>query len=123
MSRSKIQSALPFSVGSFLILTLASLLVGQTRDSLNVTAIQAEVVATGIPGAGAIAQIGTFHLGGPFHDNPSLSPVRVGRITPAGFNPLNPNGGLIARQHSVSELGVPCGLPTGVPPEANVTSK
>ena len=48
---------------------------------------------------------------------------RIGRITPAGFNPLNPNGGLIARQHSVSELGVPCGLPTGVPPEANVTSK
>jgi CxxC motif-containing protein (DUF1111 family) len=46
----------------------------------------------------------------------------VGRITANGFDPLIPNGGPIARQHSVSELGVACGLPTGVPPNANVTS-
>ncbi|HWE26972.1 MAG TPA: di-heme oxidoredictase family protein [Polyangia bacterium] len=32
-------------------------------------------------------------------------------------------GGPVARAHSVSELGVSCGLPTGVPPEANVTSQ
>jgi hypothetical protein len=32
--------------------------------------LNAQVVATGIPGAGAIAQIGTFHKGGPFNDNP-----------------------------------------------------
>lgn len=37
--------------------------------------LPAQVVATGIPGAGAICQIGTFHLGGPFHDNPALSPA------------------------------------------------
>jgi len=36
--------------------------------------IHADVVATGIPGAGAIAQIGKFHTGGPFHDNPTLAP-------------------------------------------------
>src|SRR5258705_11122342 len=36
---------------------------------------RAAVVATGIPGAGAIAQVGTFHLGGPFHDNPTLAPA------------------------------------------------
>jgi len=36
--------------------------------------IHADVVATGIPGAGAIAQIGKFHTGGPFHDNPALAP-------------------------------------------------
>ncbi len=34
----------------------------------NVIAVQADLVATGIPGAGAIAQVGTFHKGGPFHD-------------------------------------------------------
>ena len=36
--------------------------------------IHADVVATGIPGAGAIAQIGKFHTGGPFHDNPAFAP-------------------------------------------------
>jgi Di-haem oxidoreductase, putative peroxidase len=36
--------------------------------------IHADVVATGIPGAGAIAQIGKFHTGGPFHDNSALAP-------------------------------------------------
>jgi hemin uptake protein HemP len=40
----------------------------------DVTPLSAQVVATGIPGAGAICQIGTFHLGGPFHDNAALSP-------------------------------------------------
>ena len=34
--------------------------------------IVADVVATGIPGAGAITQIGTFHQGGPLHDNAAL---------------------------------------------------
>src|SRR5580765_8405035 len=32
----------------------------------------ADVVATGIPGAGAIMQVGTFHTGGPLHDNTAL---------------------------------------------------
>ena len=32
------------------------------------------------------------------------------------------NGGPVARAHSVTELGVHCGLPTGVPPQANVVS-
>src|SRR6266571_3022702 len=41
----------------------------------EVEPLAAQVVATGIPGAGAICQIGTFHLGGPFHDNPALSPA------------------------------------------------
>ncbi len=34
---------------------------------------QAEVIATGVRGAGAIAQVHTFHLGGPFHDNGTLA--------------------------------------------------
>src|SRR5437763_15647691 len=32
----------------------------------------ADIVASGIPGAGAITQIGTFHTGGPLHDNLTL---------------------------------------------------
>jgi hypothetical protein len=43
----------------------------------DIVPLSAQVVATGIPGAGAICQIGTFHLGGPFHDNPALSPATL----------------------------------------------
>ena len=35
--------------------------------------LRAQVVARGIPGAGAITQVGTFRPGGPFHDNPVLA--------------------------------------------------
>jgi len=44
------------------------------HGNLRVERAQAQVVATGIPGAGAICQIGTFHLGGPLRDNPAFSP-------------------------------------------------
>ena len=42
---------------------------GGAPDAIEVAAV---VVATGIPGAGAITQIGTFHTGGPLHDNTTL---------------------------------------------------
>src|SRR5262245_23556289 len=42
---------------------------GGAPDAVEVIA---DVVATGIPGAGAITQIGTFHTGGPLHDNAGL---------------------------------------------------
>jgi CxxC motif-containing protein (DUF1111 family) len=38
------------------------------------------------------------------------------------FDALINHGGPVARMHSIAELGVSCGLPTGVPPEANVVS-
>lgn len=48
---------------------------------------------------------------------------RVARIDKKGrFDPLVNHGGPIARQHSIAELGFPCGLPTGDPPEANAFS-
>jgi len=47
---------------------------------------------------------------------------RVGRLEHGVFDSLSSHGGPIARQHSISELGFPCGLPTGVPPQANVFS-
>jgi mono/diheme cytochrome c family protein len=47
----------------------------------------------------------------------------VGRLRHDGtFDPLVNHGGPVARTHSIAELGVPCGLPTGVPAEANVVS-
>lgn len=47
----------------------------------------------------------------------------VGRLRHDGmFDALINQGGPVARAHSVAELGVSCGLPTGVPPEANVVS-
>ncbi len=47
---------------------------------------------------------------------------RVARIANGVFDPLASHGGPIARQHSIAELGVPCGLPTGDPPQANAFS-
>jgi mono/diheme cytochrome c family protein len=60
----------------------------------------ARVVATGIPGAGAIAQVGAFLPGGPLHDRPGLA-----RHTPPGL-------GLEARRllvSSASNFGAPRG--------------
>src|SRR5262249_45055904 len=47
--------------------------VGFASTDENAESIPAEVVATGIPGAGAVAQVGTFHTGGPFHDRPEFA--------------------------------------------------
>jgi hypothetical protein len=47
--------------------------------------------------------------------------VRFGRVEGNGEFDMPP-GGPIAREHSIAEIGGSCGLPTGVPPEANVTS-
>jgi di-heme oxidoreductase (putative peroxidase) len=34
--------------------------------------LHARIIATGIPGAGALCQVGTYLTGGPFHDNPTF---------------------------------------------------
>lgn len=48
---------------------------------------------------------------------------RVGRTRDDGsMDTLQGHDGPVARAHSVTELGVPCDLPTGVPPEADVVS-
>ena len=48
---------------------------------------------------------------------------RVAHVEAGLFDPLLGRGGPVARQHSVTELGVPCDLPTGIPAAANVISK
>jgi hypothetical protein len=54
---------------------------------------------------------------------PDTFVTRVGRVMNGTFDPLIGRGGPVARAHSISELGFPCGLRPGVPPLANVTSK
>ena len=50
--------------------------------------------------------------------------TRVGRIDNGVFDPTDAaSGGPVARAHSIASLGFFCGLPTGVPPLANVTSR
>ena len=49
--------------------------------------------------------------------------TRVGHLDGGVFDPLTGRGGPVARAHSIAELGIRCGLPTGVPPAANVTSR
>jgi len=54
---------------------------------------------------------------------PGQDILTIGRIINNGdFSTLENLGGPTARQHSVSELGTPCGLPVGPTPLANVIS-
>jgi Di-haem oxidoreductase, putative peroxidase len=55
--------------------------------------------------------------------DPDSFVVRIARDLHGHFSPLAGHGGLVARQHSIRELGSPCGLPTGVPPQADLTSR
>jgi CxxC motif-containing protein (DUF1111 family) len=49
--------------------------------------------------------------------------TRIARVSNGAFDPLSSHGGPIARERSVTEFGVPCGIPTGVPPEATLSSR
>jgi hypothetical protein len=53
---------------------------------------------------------------------PATFVTRVGRLDNGMFDPLIGEGGPVARAHSITSLGFFCGIPTGVPPLANVTS-
>src|SRR5689334_13125110 len=43
--------------------------------------LHARVIAVGIPGAGAVSAVGSFHAGGPIHDKPAFAaftePTRI----------------------------------------------
>ena len=47
--------------------------------------------------------------------------TRIARIKGGLFEPLSSHGGPIARERSITEFGAPCGIPTGVPPQATLT--
>src|SRR6185295_13477309 len=75
---------------SFVFVPLAVVLTGvglfpgehdDHDDQPDAVVVHADIVAAGIPGAGAIAQVGTFHTGGPFHDNAAFAPfTQPGRV-------------------------------------------
>jgi CxxC motif-containing protein (DUF1111 family) len=48
--------------------------------------------------------------------------TRVGRLTPAGFDPLAGQGGPVARAHAVPEAGAACQAEPGIPVAATITS-
>jgi hypothetical protein len=53
-------------------------------DAVAVLTLTARVVATGIPGAGAVSQVGVFQPGGPFQTNVMFAPfTQAGRILEA----------------------------------------
>src|SRR6267142_1268635 len=66
--------------------------------------LTATVVATGIPGAGAIAQAGTFHKGGPFAPGGALA---------AASHPVLDRERLLVA--STSNFGAPLARPTEAP--------
>jgi hypothetical protein len=79
------------------------------RDSFFVPPIHAQVVAQGIPGAGAITQVGTFHRGSPIHDKATLNPA----IAPGMV--LDPQRLLVASSSSFgATLSRPAEGPGGV---------
>ena len=49
--------------------------------------------------------------------------TRIARLSGGIFDPLSSHGGPIARERSIVQFGSPCGIPTGVPPEASLTSR
>lgn len=84
-------------------------------------------------------QFGVFQFVGPLfngqacsdcHTNPApgggdvraSSEFRVGRMNGGVFDPLIGLGGPVARNNSISDLGFYCGLQTGAPPLATMTS-
>jgi hypothetical protein len=59
------------------------------------------------------------HTGGGMGTTTDSFVRRVANVDNGIFDPLIGHGGPIARQHSVDELGLGCGLPTGDPPQSN----
>ncbi|MES1208078.1 MAG: hypothetical protein ABUS79_19260, partial [Pseudomonadota bacterium] len=68
--------------------------------------IRARVVAQGIPGAGAITQVGTFHRGSPIHDKPVFAAFAAPGMV------LDPARLLVA---SSSSFGAPLARPDDAP--------
>lgn len=69
--------------------------------------LRARVVATGIPGAGALSPVGEFHAGGPLHDNRGLAArTRRGAV-------LDPARLLVASTSNLSAPRVDGGGPSG----------
>jgi Di-haem oxidoreductase, putative peroxidase len=116
-SRPMPRFVLRFAVSAFLVLSVtlvqadtlgdrpASLppLVRVALPDPATPGLAARIIAIGIPGAGAIAQVGAFHAGGPIHDNPTFA------IETASGRVLDPTRILVASDRS--NFGTPPGRP------------
>ena len=68
-------------VGMFCLFQLASSNVLAQNSRQLPERLTARIVAVGIPGAGAVAPVGTFHKGGPIHDKPEFAAyTQAGRV-------------------------------------------
>jgi hypothetical protein len=94
----------------------------------------ARIVASGIPGATAICQIGNFHPGSPFHDKPSfaaltqppgiLAPNRLFVASSSNFGaplalPADPEGAILSLDVTGASLDVPAGFASSGLPAAS----
>ena len=80
----------------------------QETTTVAPSALMGLVVAVGIPGAGVLSPVGTFHAGGPIHDKANFAAfTRPGAV-------LDPTRLLVA---STSNLGAPLAQPD-MPPGA-----
>jgi CxxC motif-containing protein (DUF1111 family) len=93
----------------------------QGQDLFSHEATLSENVGPLFNGQSCVTCHNTPNAGGMGSD-PGTFVTRVALVHKDFFDPLTDHGGPIARQHSISELGAPCGLPVGVPPQANATS-
>jgi hypothetical protein len=89
-----------FILGLFLWFGAFSIYVFGATD-LSISQLPGRIVAVGIPGAGAITPVGSFHAGSPIHDNPKFQ-----AYTQAGAI-LDPKRILVA---GTSNFGAPRGF-------------
>jgi hypothetical protein len=123
--------AMPAFGAGFITPTMVSHAVG--AGATSPAAMGADMFATDLSPLQAVGPLFNGRACGDCHDTPIQGGMgstpdtfvtRVGRIDNGVFNPLDGpgQGGPVARAHSISSLGFLCPLPTGVPPQANVTS-
>jgi hypothetical protein len=113
----------------------ASLTIGAVPAAAQtVSGAPARIVASGIPGANAICQIGSFHPGGPIHDKPSfaaftqppgiLAPNRLFVASSSNFGaplalPADPEGAILSLDVSGASLDVPAAFASSGLPAAS----
>ncbi|TMC51978.1 MAG: hypothetical protein E6J20_13930 [Chloroflexi bacterium] len=84
ITRRRALGLLASAAGAAGVATLFDPKVLYGQDTGSALAIDGRVVVVGIPGASAIAAIGTFLRGGPIHDNPTLAAfTQPGRVLDA----------------------------------------
>ncbi|MES1204970.1 MAG: di-heme oxidoredictase family protein, partial [Pseudomonadota bacterium] len=103
----------------------------RARGAVDPVAMGADMFATDVSPFQGVGPLFNARACGDCHNDPlpggmgatpATFATRVGRIDGGTFDPLLDQGGPIVRTHSIAELGFGCGLATGVPAAANVTS-